>query len=347
MTLGGSSPARLIPLLNEDGMVRLHPQSLVKQLDLPDRPEYAHSDILSVFNADAPFWFEDDGLPIGMDQADFIFVIMHEFIHGLGFYSNWAKYIPSIDALVPDPSLLLADESLVIMDSRNKTVIETKFLESVLDKYMVVLNPESKFNLFPTSNLTRQFNTIKSVEGLASCPEFGPAFDMSRLSVIQGTLGLGLVGPGGKYDDYVVLETSLAPFQRGSSISHVDYQTYTDTPDFLMRYMQDRGISMAEMVLKGGGGSPLGPKLLRIMKQMGYTITLEAESSVASDFGRKVDSLKHTGQVSQQSATPRPSPTPHSLSSAGSRLVESSSLMVIIGLLYLGILLNPNCFVIL
>ncbi|KAL0092509.1 hypothetical protein J3Q64DRAFT_1654054, partial [Phycomyces blakesleeanus] len=255
-------------------MVRLHPQSLVKQLDMPISPEYSHSDILSVFNADAPFWFEGDDNPIDMNQADFIFVIMHEFMHGLGFYSNWSKHIPSIDALVPDPSLLLADETLVIIDPQNNAVIETKFLENVLDKYMVILNPESEYNLFPTSDLTRQFNKIEvnSTEGLIGSPEFGPAFDMSRLSVLPGTLGIGLVGPQGVYDDFVILETSLVPFQRGSSISHVDYNSYTDTPDFLMRYMQDRGVTMTDMVLKGGGDSPLGPKLLRIMEQIGYTI---------------------------------------------------------------------------
>lgn len=58
MTLGGSSPTRAIPLLNDDGLTRLHAQALVKQFGLPDHPAFAPFDILSVFNADAPFWFE-------------------------------------------------------------------------------------------------------------------------------------------------------------------------------------------------------------------------------------------------------------------------------------------------
>lgn len=58
MTLGGSSPARAMPLLNDDGLVRLHPQALVKQYMLQDHLPFAEYDILSVFNADAPFWFE-------------------------------------------------------------------------------------------------------------------------------------------------------------------------------------------------------------------------------------------------------------------------------------------------
>lgn len=58
MTLGGSSPARAMPLLNNDGLLRLHPQALVKQFGLSDHPAFAAFDILSIFNADAPFWFE-------------------------------------------------------------------------------------------------------------------------------------------------------------------------------------------------------------------------------------------------------------------------------------------------
>jgi hypothetical protein len=58
MTLGGSSPARAMPLMNSDGLLRLHPQALVKQFNLPDHSPFSPFDILSVFNADAPFWFE-------------------------------------------------------------------------------------------------------------------------------------------------------------------------------------------------------------------------------------------------------------------------------------------------
>jgi hypothetical protein len=58
ITLGGSCPSRSIPLLNNDGSFRLHPQALVKQFDLEETPLFAPFDIISVFNMDAPFWFE-------------------------------------------------------------------------------------------------------------------------------------------------------------------------------------------------------------------------------------------------------------------------------------------------
>jgi hypothetical protein len=58
ITLGGSYPARTAALAQSDGIVRLYPQALVKQLDLHPHPAYAHYDIVSLFNADASFWFE-------------------------------------------------------------------------------------------------------------------------------------------------------------------------------------------------------------------------------------------------------------------------------------------------
>ena len=61
-TLGGSLPLRSMPLMNRDGVVRLHPQALVKQLQLRHHPAYAPFDIQSLFNADAPFWFDASAL---------------------------------------------------------------------------------------------------------------------------------------------------------------------------------------------------------------------------------------------------------------------------------------------
>ncbi|KAI8394091.1 uncharacterized protein BYT42DRAFT_30326 [Radiomyces spectabilis] len=56
--LGGSSTTRSIPLLSDDGMLRMHPQALVKQFGLNRHPTFAPYDIQSLFNADAPFWFQ-------------------------------------------------------------------------------------------------------------------------------------------------------------------------------------------------------------------------------------------------------------------------------------------------
>jgi hypothetical protein len=58
VTLGGSYPARTMAMARDDGVARLYPQALIKQLGYNPHPTYNYYDIVSLFNADAPFWFE-------------------------------------------------------------------------------------------------------------------------------------------------------------------------------------------------------------------------------------------------------------------------------------------------
>lgn len=58
VTLGGSYPARTMAMARDDGVARLYPQALIKQLGYNPHPTYSYFDIISLFNADAPFWFE-------------------------------------------------------------------------------------------------------------------------------------------------------------------------------------------------------------------------------------------------------------------------------------------------
>ncbi|KAF1800578.1 hypothetical protein V8B55DRAFT_1578977 [Mucor lusitanicus] len=273
MTLGGSSPARAMPLLNDDGLLRLHPQALVKQYMLQDHPAFAEYDILSVFNADAPFWFEEDGLPIDSNQADFSFVILHEFMHGLGFYSGWNEYISS-RALTPDPSPFMANQLIRMLNPTSTSALHsTQFLESAMDRLMTVLDYDSSsMTISPSmsvSDYTSQLNRIQavSISDLTTSPGFAAAKEMGYLATKAGSLGLD-ISPD---LDPIVLETALQPFQPGSSISHVDYATYTKSPDFLMRFMQDRGLTLAEAIKRGGGTGPIGPLLLRVFEELGYS----------------------------------------------------------------------------
>ncbi|CEP11277.1 hypothetical protein [Parasitella parasitica] len=271
MTLGGSSPARAMPLLNDDGLMRLHPQALVKQFMLQDHPAFAEYDILSVFNADAPFWFEEDGIPIDSNQADFSFVILHEFMHGLGFYSGWNEYI-STNALTPDPSPFLANQLIRMLNPTSTSALHTyQFLESAMDRLMTVLDRDSREMPVSVSSYTSQLNRVQAttISDLTRSPGFTPAKEMAYLATKAGSLGLDISSEL----DPIVLETALQPFQPGSSISHVDYARYTESPDFLMRFMQDRGLTLAEAIKRGGGvdGQPIGPLLLRVFEELGYS----------------------------------------------------------------------------
>ncbi|CAG8718638.1 12491_t:CDS:2, partial [Dentiscutata heterogama] len=40
LVLGSAAPARTIPIVDDDNVTRLYPQALVKQMNLPNRPQY-------------------------------------------------------------------------------------------------------------------------------------------------------------------------------------------------------------------------------------------------------------------------------------------------------------------
>ena len=177
-----------------------------------------------------------------------------------------------LPVLTPDPSLLFSNDLILMVNSVTGSIHASHFLESAMDRMMVLI--EGNGSMPTVSSLTKTLDQIQedSLRSLVFSPDFSLAFSMDRLATTPGTLGVALLDDQGRVDDVVVLETSLKPFQPGSSISHVDYATYTNSPDFLMRFMQDRGVTLAESVLRSGGQGPIGPKLMRILQQLGYAI---------------------------------------------------------------------------
>jgi len=76
-------------------------------------------------------------------------------------------------------------------------------------------------------------------------------------------------------NDVVILETSFNPYDPGSSIGHVDLDTYLDSSDFLMTYTYPPGKSLDEMMSKAGSTDktgPIGPKLRRLLGVIGYEV---------------------------------------------------------------------------
>jgi hypothetical protein len=98
--LGAAGPARLIPNKDTDGKIRLYPQALYKQTNLPEHPQFGPNEIEAIFNANMSYWFDGDPLPMGIKQADMLYVVIHELIHGLGFINAWNDYF-GLQALTP------------------------------------------------------------------------------------------------------------------------------------------------------------------------------------------------------------------------------------------------------
>ncbi|KAG9298266.1 hypothetical protein G9A89_002754 [Geosiphon pyriformis] len=262
LTIGGAAPTRTIPMQDEDGKERLYPQSLVKQFNFTKHRAYAGFDITAQFNAIADFWFDDDSYPIGPNQADFLRLILHELMHGLGFISSWDDYLNRTpQALTPELNPDPVD-------------FQFKFIEYAFDQYMVIIPQSEKASAYTdiqnsfADRVRFAFNTLEGfTAAFFQSPEYQSAKKMFQFGITPKNLGFLPKGNS----EVVLLETSLNPYQLGSSISHVDFETYGGTSDFLMRYSQDPGVSLQDAILMGGNysGGPIGPKLRLILETLG------------------------------------------------------------------------------
>ncbi|RIB05233.1 hypothetical protein C2G38_2047766 [Gigaspora rosea] len=269
VTLGGASPARSIPLQDDDGLVRLYPQALVKQFQFKTHPEYGPYDITAMFNsAGTSFWFDGDG-NIGPKQQDFLFVVLHEIIHGLGFASNWGDYIND-----DNPKAITPDVCLIPDDDDSKLTFNG-FMESAFDKYIINMSSghrtsetTNKLNQF--ANATTKFSDDAQFKAkFKSSPQYQLARDMMNIVTTPSSLGF-LPHDSNTTAQAIILETSLNPYQQGSSFSHVDFNTYNNTGDFLMKYLADRGVSLRTMTTSRGCTDIIGPKLKLILETIGY-----------------------------------------------------------------------------
>ncbi|RIA95644.1 hypothetical protein C1645_756933 [Glomus cerebriforme] len=274
--LGAAAPSRFMPLNDDDGIVRLYPQALVKQFQLPKHPQFAPIDINAVFNSNSStFWFRGDP-PIGKDQVDFEIVLVHEFLHGLGFVNSWDDYInlDNPSSLTPNPSFLFVNPE--DSDVKNGTITFTGFQEYILDKFLVLTKDNSSTTLI--TNKLNQFTPISTnftdekdfITAFTKSPQYIETTNMFQNSITRGTLAIRLPDNG----DNVLLETSLVPYKPGSTLSHVDFNTFSNTTDFLMRFKAPRQAILDDLTTINGNDpnytNPIGPKTIRILQALGY-----------------------------------------------------------------------------
>ncbi|CAG8511221.1 10278_t:CDS:2 [Funneliformis caledonium] len=275
VTLGGATPARTIPLQDNDGLVRLYPQALVKQFQFKQHPSFGPFDITALFNAvGASYWFEGDP-PISREQQDFLYVAIHEMIHGLGFASGWEDYVNETpEALTPEIS---------ISGNPLKQFMFEGFLESAFDRHIIHIPTGKRLSAF-TGELNKFQNAfgvnfqsdIDFITKFRSSPQYQLAKEVMSYSIVHNTLGFLPRGTT-KADDAIILETGLVPYQPGSSVSHVDFKTYNNTIDFLMKYLADHGADLKTLIAIRNGNNygevktVISPKLKLILETIGYS----------------------------------------------------------------------------
>ena len=72
--------------------------------------------------------------------------------------------------------------------------------------------------------------------------------------------------------DAVILETTFVPFAIGSTGSHVDFKTYSNSPDWLMVFRTINGKTFQQIDKDNGAATPdtiVGPNIKAIMESIG------------------------------------------------------------------------------
>ncbi|CAG8438167.1 10723_t:CDS:2 [Acaulospora colombiana] len=250
---GAASPSRAIPLQDNDGTIRYYPQALVKQMQFPAHPEFETYDITALFSSSANLFFKGDSA-IQLDQYDFEYIVTHD-------------YLPEVLALTPYPQFL--DDITDV----NQPVTYTGFVEMAFDGYILLTDFGDTVKMTTLAQRIDHFTSTG--EKFTSVDSFSNAFVSSSQYAIGNNL---LVAAQTPYtmkfvtngSSSVFLETKLI-FTAGSSITHVD-TAYSSTPDFLMVYKAEQGISLDELIKINGNapGGAIGPNLTKIMETLGY-----------------------------------------------------------------------------
>lgn len=294
VTLGQAAAARSVALKDDDGQERLYPQSLVKQIKLSPMPKTSTYDIVAEFNSDANFWFPGSGGSPSRSQVDFLLVVSHELLHGLGFASSYNDYFTNDQpvALTPNPELGRASSGQLAL---------TGFYENIFDRYVQLLDTGEYL-----SNYSRQFNsfssnqkTYRSTADLVSAFQSSSQYNLGKkllsMSTKQGGMGFNLNKSTQTCSNgTLLLETSLSPFAVGSSISHVSYKAYSNTQEFLMRYEMAPGSSLSALVqgLGSWGTEPYGPSVVAVLERMGYPTNENPDPNILATYPDGSDSFK-------------------------------------------------------
>ncbi|KXN70829.1 hypothetical protein CONCODRAFT_6533 [Conidiobolus coronatus NRRL 28638] len=262
LILGAATPGGFVSLVDKDGVNRLFPKALAKQLDL-DGPLYLDSgdfDILAEFNSDADWWFDGDA-KMTSSQYDFFSTIAHELIHGLGFASSLNTYLDS------DPSII-SPCMLEKFDSDGETI----FLPFVLDRLIVTSKDkksiESLFTDYTKLSIKNSNNNEGKVKQHLKKSVSSTIEKFSNLTTTPESLSLLLAN-----GETLVLNTKDSPFMPGTSVSHVADSKYTGTIEYLM-VSRFKGGDVFQLIDDNPDWDtyPYGPHLVEVLGEIGYTL---------------------------------------------------------------------------
>lgn len=213
--------------------------------------------------------------------------LMTRTMHGLGFISSWASYLPN------NPNTLTPQIALGNPASSNGIQFEG-FVEFIYDRLLSFTNHPGIFATNLSADMIASFGNqganFSSDVALGNAFLYSPASKygqymdsnaterdaiLQSLPVTIATNASLLTNstPG----PLITLETSFSPFASGSSLNHVDAELYSSTQDFLMRYSTPMGKTLQEFINDYGASAdanygPFGPGLRYILAGIGYRV---------------------------------------------------------------------------
>ncbi|KAL7748570.1 hypothetical protein RI367_005981 [Sorochytrium milnesiophthora] len=286
----------------------LYPQALAKQLSEGQQRPWSQYDIIADFNSDSSpnaaadkFWFEGDA-PIVQNQYDFEYVVLHEMMHGLGFISSWGVYFS-------DPQDSGSTMPLVTPPPAAVPSSTTGLFAPLLVFDSLIVNLANASQSFQNVSAAMSRAAYSSDITSASGSAHSLAADMYTQATTPMTFALSL---DANSNDYAVIDTREQPFCTGSSLSHLDLELYTDTPDALMRPQAANGktLAMFDAWASEWSGGAIGPLTVRVLKRMGYKVKVDPVTTNTTSWQDYVnkDATAHSYALESSSSSSAAAP---------------------------------------
>ncbi|KAJ1546093.1 hypothetical protein HK096_005571, partial [Nowakowskiella sp. JEL0078] len=286
--LGSAGPSSYFPG-NLDGDesqdMYLFPQALVKQMSTSvSALSFGKFDISAYFYNDRSWYFPEFNRTIQSIEYDFELVACHELIHGLGLLSRWNSINDFFQSTVVNGGGLIPP--LSSQNQSGSTLFTTWQPLSIFDRFIYLQNGTSAISLASsiTSVNLNQSTTTKAIQDFQKNSN-AVAASITMLKAATTINGLVFMTQNTSIQKVTLATPNL--FLKGSSLHHLDDNTFNGTLDFLMTTtVQFQGVSMSQIInakfldLTKSGGSqnssldtiaPFGINVRAIMSTLGWS----------------------------------------------------------------------------
>lgn len=190
---------------------------------------------------------------------------VHEFLHGLGFISSWGLWIDSIHYL---PSSIDYDKDSKVLGVAPSYIFDKWISDATNNVWMRTWSDLIRLGIetsIKNGTDTWLQHFIESSAGNISSSLFTDIFQA------QGGVSVWYPQTSSNELQRVILH-SPTPYQPGSSVSHLDEQSYLGSSEFLMLPVVNGYAGGMESRIPITRNGPIGAHVLGILQSIGYVI---------------------------------------------------------------------------